>query len=742
MSNWTKQLKWKTRQHGVRLLCLLIMALFLLQAKGIVRFDFFDRLENIAYDVRLRLTMPNKDFPGIAIVDIDEKSLAEEGRWPWGRDRVALLVSQLFDKYHVSAAGFDIVFAEPDDGGLKILKKLEQENSSKDYLETLEKIRPGLDHDKLLANALAGKPVVLGYYFAQDNRRSSGKLPAPLFTGADFKGAETDFVTARSYGANLPILQQSAFGGGDFNDLPDFDGITRRVPMLIKYQGNYYESLSLGLARAVLGDDMVQPPVVSKSNTGYSSVEWLEVGGQKIPLDENARSLIPYRGGEKTFHYISATDVIHGRVKAKELAGKIVLVGTSATGLLDLRATPVDETFPGVEIHANMLTGILTQTIKQLPPYSAVVNIATLFIVGMLLIAFLPKLSVVKATLIVLAGLLFIVMGNLAAWKYGNIVIPLASPMLLTISLFVIDMSFGYFLETRAKRQISELFGQYVPPKLVDEMSRNPDMFDMKSESREMTVMFSDIRDFTRISEGLDPESLSSMINEYLTAMTKVIYDHGGTVDKYIGDAIMAFWGAPVHNTSHAQDSALAAMEMHEVLRNLNVRFKAKDWPELRIGIGINSGLMNVGNMGSSFRKAYTVMGDSVNLASRLEGLTKYYGAGALVSSDTMKATNGIVFQEVDRVMVKGKIEPLTIYQPLGYAGKVGESELRDAAMFEKALEFYRLMDWDACLAILKALSQAKPDKLLYSLYIERIAAFIDHPPPSGWNGVYAFQTK
>lgn len=741
--NWPKQFRWRTRQQSVRLLGLLVVVCFLLQAMGIVRFDLFDRLENIAYDARIRMTMPNKDFPGIVIVDIDEKSLTEEGRWPWGRDQIALLVKQLFDKYQVVAAGFDVVFAEPDDNGLKILRKIEQANLSPPYREALEKFRPALEHDKLLAETLADKPVVLGYYFDLDkkNRSISGSLPAPLFTGEQFKEVGTDFVTASGYGANLPILQHSATGGGHINFLPDFDGITRRVPMLIQYHGKYYEALALGLARAVLGADSIKP-VIRRGSSGYSAVEWLDVAGMKIPLDDSACSLIPYRGGRRIFHYVSAADVMHGRAKPGELMGKIVLVGTSSPGLVDLRATPVGVGYPGIEAHANMLAGILTQTIKQYPPYITAVNITTLFIVGILLIVLLPKLPAFKATLFASASLTLIILGNLAAWKYGNIVIPLASPVLLTLTLFVLDMTFGYFLETRAKQQISDLFGQYVPPKLVDEMSKNPEMFDMKSESRNMTVMFADIRDFTRISEGLDPESLSALINVYLTGMTKVIYDHGGTVDKYIGDAIMAFWGAPVSNAAHAQACVQAAMEMHAVLRTLNCGFKAKGWPELRIGIGINSGLMNVGNMGSIFRKAYTVMGDSVNQASRLEGLTKYYGAGVLVSSDTMQATTGVVFQEVDRVMVKGKIEPLTIYQPLGYTGQVEPSELTEADSFGKALALYRTMDWMGSLVILHALSLANPGKQLYTLYIERISTFIGQPPPEGWNGVYAFQTK
>lgn len=734
--------KWKNRQYSVRLFGLFLIAFFMMQSVGIVRLDLFDRLDDIAYDARTRLMMPERNFPGIVIVDIDEKSLAEEGRWPWPRDKVARLVDELFDRYQVIAAGFDIVFAEPDDSGLRILGKIEKKLDGHAERRVIESIRPELEYDKLLAQSLAGKPVVLGYYFdLGSHQHDSGMLPEPLFKGEAIKNSSTDFISASGYGANLPILQQAVTEGGDFNFIPDFDGITRRVPMLIEYGGNYYESLTLGLARAALGIDNVKP-VIRRESSGYSAVESLEIGSLRIPLDEYACSLIPFRGGRGTFHYVSAADVLHGRTSPSVLEGKIVLVGTTAPGLLDLRSTPVGVGYPGIEAHANMLAGILTQSIKQSPPYLDAVNLTTLLVTGLLLIGLLPKLSPMKSVLLALIVLAAIVSGNLAAWKYGNFVIPLASPLLLTISLFALDTILGYFLETRAKKQISDLFGQYVPPRLVDEMSKNPDEFDMKSESREMTVMFSDIRDFTRISEGLDPETLSAIINEYLTAMTKIIYSHHGTVDKYIGDAIMAFWGAPVRNPDHAQDGIMAAIEMQEALKDLNQQFESKGWPKLRIGIGVNTGTMNVGNMGSAFRKAYTVMGDSVNLASRLEGLTKYYGVGILLGEDAVRASKGIVYEEIDRVMVKGRLEPLAIFQPLGLEGEVSLADLDEAQRFEKALLCYRKKDWENSQAMLQALLHSHPEKLLYSLYLERISSFIDHPPPEDWNGVYAFQTK
>lgn len=735
--NWFRSHEQKVRHYGGYVIGLMLIGIFMLQAMGMLRIGLLDRLELLSYDMRVNFTMPRSAFPGIAIVDIDEKSLAEEGRWPWGRDKMAKLVDQLFDRYQVAAAGFDIVFAEPDENsGLAVLKSLDKNELRRvpQYHDALDKLAPSLDHDRLFAEKLKGRPVVLGYYFdtaGAEQSRTSGALPLPTFPAGVFKQTDTVFVKAYGYGGNLKELQENA-SGGHFDPLPDIDGISRRVPMLIEYQGQYYGSLALELARALMGGADVDP-VVKKSGE-YAALEGLEIGGMNIPLDGNACALVPYRGERGSFKYLSASDVLNGRVDPAALSGKIVLVGTSAPGLMDLRATPVGNVYPGVEIHANLLAGILEQNIKQKPAYATAVEMLTLLLTGLLLTGLLPKLSPIKSILFALILAAAVGTGNLYAWRHG-MVLPLAAPVALILSIFVFEMLYGFFFETRAKRQMSGLFGQYVPPELVNEMSKNPTMFDMKSESREMTVLFSDIRDFTKMSEGLDPDQLSKLINSYLTPMTTIIHKNRGTIDKYIGDAIMAFWGAPVHDPEHAQHAVEAALEMQEALERLNAEFKEKGWPKLKIGIGLNSGLMSVGNMGSEFRKAYTVMGDAVNLASRLEGLTKQYGVGIFVSDATMQAVKGVKFQEIDRVRVKGKIEPATIYVPI--KGEVPPSVDR----FETALGHYRNKQWDEAESLLNSLKEEE-DRLLYRIYLERIAAFRENPPGEGWDGVFEMKTK
>lgn len=725
---------------------LAVLLVFLLHAAKILEIPFIRHIEAISYDARLRLTMPQTPDRRIVIVDIDEKSLAEEGRWPWGRDKLAVMLDQLFDRYHAAVVGFDVVFAEKDESsGLKVLEQLGQ-NELKNlpqFQASLAQLRPQLDHDRIFAQKLAGRPVVLGYYFTSNRDSESGQMPAPSLPAGTFKGIHAALIGASGYGGNLPEFQRAAHSAGHFNPLTDFDGVARRMPMLIEHQGAYYETLSLAMLRTLYGDPAIQAGFEAGTGGVGDSLEWLGIGKLKIPVDENAGALVPYRGKQGSFTYVSATDVLHGRAAAQDLTGAIVLVGTTAPGLMDMRSTPVGAVYPGIEVHANLIAGMLDRNIKHKPGYMLGAELIEMLLLGLLLAFILPLLSPVKASLATLAALLLVLGINLALWQQANMLMPLAATVLTILVLFMLSMSFGFFVESRAKRQITGLFGQYVPPELVDEMSENPGSFAMEGESREMTVLFSDVRGFATISEGLDPKQLSRLMNEYLTPMTRIIHKHRGTIDKYIGDAIMAFWGAPLADPDNARHAILAAMEMQEVMGSLRQKFKADGWPEIQIGIGINTGSMSVGNMGSEFRMAYTVMGDSVNLASRLEGLTKQYGTGIIVGEITQKTlARDFVFRELDRVRVKGKDEPVGIYEPVGLVGQVAEAVLGELKLFQQALKLYRAQNWDLAEIQLLNLQQAAPERLVYPLYLERIAYFRDHPPGTEWDGVFVFHTK
>jgi adenylate cyclase len=739
------------KKHLVRIaLGLLAVLAFLGHAAKYYEIPFVAKFEAIVYDARLQLTMPRTVDPRIVIVDIDERSLGIEGRWPWRRDRLGLLLDRLFDEYKVQVVGFDVVFAERDQSsGLSVLREL-SENELRGvpgFRAALEDLAPELEYDRILAEKMRGRPVVLGYYFNRDPEEVAnrvGQLPEPVLPKGIFQGRNIQPTHWTGYGANLAELQGAAASAGHFNPWPDEDGITRRVPMLAERGGAYYEPLSLALLRLTLGSPPVIPGFTEAPRWAkeYPGLEWLEVGPYSIPVDRDVTTLVPYRGKERSFPYISAADVLQGKAARADLEGRIVLVGATAPGLLDLRAAPVGNVYPGVEIHANLISGMLDGRIKQMPPYVLGAEFTLLALAGFIMALVLPLLNPLRATAVTVVVLAGVVATNVLVWEVGNLVLPLASGVLLVALLFGLNMSYGFFVESRAKKQITGLFGQYVPPELVDEMSQHPERFSMEGDSREMTVLFSDVRGFTTISEGLDPKELSRLMNEFLTPLTQVIYRHRGTIDKYMGDCIMAFWGAPLPDSSHTRNAVLAGMEMLATMHALQPQFQARGWPQLHIGVGVNSGRMSVGNMGSEIRVAYTVMGDSVNLASRLEGLTKQYGVGMIVGEATRAACKDLVFRELDRMRPKGKTDSVAIYEPIGPAASLDKAMSDELSLWQQALRLYRAQEWDMAELQLINLQRLHPARALYAEFLSRVALFRKHPPGPDWDGAWTFETK
>ncbi len=747
-----KKLLEQFTRHGMRIaLSLGVIVFLLLNASGAFQLDFINRLENFTYDARLKLMMPGTQDERIVIVDIDEKSLLEQGRWPWGRNKLAQLVDVLFDKYKIKVVGFDVVFAEKDESsGLKSLEEIERTHlkSDNNFHNIIEQLRPKLDYDQVFANSLKGRNVVLGYYFRQDNKddasKSVGVLPPPSFVDGSFKGKNIHFKQASGFGGNLGILQQNAVAAGHFNPDPDQDGISRKVPMLMSHEGNLYEALSIAVARIALDAPKLEAGFAEGIGVDqqYAGLEWLKLKDKRIPVDDQISSLIPYRGQQGSFQYVSASDVLNGKVEPEVLENKIVLVGTTAPGLMDLRATPVQNVYAGVEIHANMIAGILDQNIKEHPAYMLGAEFITLLLAGLLLALLLPILSPLWATAMTAGAFTLSIMLNLAMWQFANLALPLASLLLMIAGIYVLNMSYGFFVESRGKRQLAGLFGQYVPPELVDEMAQNPEAISLEGESREMTVLFSDVRGFTTISEGLDPKQLSQLMNEFLTPMTRVIHQNRGTIDKYMGDAIMSFWGAPLSDPDHAKHAMHAAMGMIDSLGTLQAQFEAKGWPKIEIGVGLNSGVMTVGNMGSEFRMAYTVMGDAVNLGSRLESLTKAYGVHIIVSEFTKDKVPEYVYRELDVVRVKGKDEPVAIFEPICEAGKEDQETKDELKLYREAIRLYRSQNWDLAELQFINLQKLNPQRYLYEMYAKRVAYFRLNPPGKGWDGVYTHESK
>ena len=708
---------------------------------------FLQRLEEQAYDIRLRATMPEKIDPRIVIIDVDERTLAAEGRWPLSRDRWVLLLKQLFDVYKLKVVGFDVLFTEPDtSSGLDKLETLGTTvfKSSAEFQEKLAELRPTLDYDALFAESMKKYPVVLA--FSGSNERSGleklelGVLPPPTFLSSAFRmpvvSSEID-----GFSGNLKSLQAAAVATGHILPRVDFDGVLRRIPMFVKFKDGYYESLSLATYRTFLDNEPIKITPRDDEGDKIPKIKHIKLRDTIIPLDSDGAAYIPYRGRNPMFRYISATDVIRGRLTPGELEGKIAFVGSSAQGLFDLRNTPVNEVYPGVETHATMVSGYLDNSLKQRPRFELAIHAYTILLLGIPLALALVKLNPIYATATAAVVAVAYAAFNMY-WWYAGYILPLAMPLLMIGLLYILNMTYGFFIEARSKRQITGIFGTYVPKELVEEMAKDPGTYTTKGESRNMTVLFSDVRNFTSISEGLSPAELTKMMNAYLTAMTETIQRDRGTIDKYIGDAIMAFWGAPLKDEKHAEHALHSALAMQKVIKDIAPDFIKRGWPKLEIGVGLNCGEMTVGDMGSSFRRAYTVMGDAVNLASRLEGLTKEYGVGILVSENIVNTVPIVIYRELDRVRVKGKLEPISIYEPVGLKGDIANQLLDEIDQFHRALDKYREQRWDEAEALLVKLAQADPNRKVYQVYIERVTNLRLQPPGKNWDGVFTFTTK
>jgi adenylate cyclase len=726
-----------------------LSALFVLliaaHVAGLIHIAPMQRAEAWLYDAWIKRTAPAGGDDRVAILDIDEASLRSLGRWPWSRDTLTALVEQLFDRYGVAAVGFDVVFAEPDtSSGLDTLKQLAYRDlaGSRDFRAAVEKLAPRLDYDARFAQVLAERPLSLGYYFIPQGYgdAKSGVLPPPSLPADVFAPLRPGVPPPSGYGANLAAFQQAAQGAGFFNMRADADGTARQMNLVSPYGAGYYLALSASTLRVAFGGDAAAAGVDRQSVLGRQYLSpWLEVGGIRVPLSADGTVHVPYQAGSP-FPYLSAADVLAGKAPLEQLENRIVLLGSTAPGLSDLRVTPFSNAFPGVEIHAHLIAGMLDGTTRATPPWADDARLAAVLLLGALLTALLLRFGPtigLAATVILLALLLA---AYHAAWSRFQVV-PMAAPMLTLFGLYALNTAYGFFAATRSKRQITKLFGQYVPPELAAEMSQDPAHYTMEGQSREMTVLFSDIRGFTNFSEKLPPAELSEVLNAYLSTMTRIIQQHQGTIDKYIGDAIMAFWNAPVDLNDHATRAVQTALDMQAALPQLNAEFAARGWPEVKIGIGVNTGRMSVGNMGSEFRMSYTVMGDAVNLGSRLEGITKQYGVGILATQPTVEADPVHAFMKIDDVRVKGKETPVAIYQPLGRKDELSEQAQMIAQLFEAAFARYQAQDWDEATKMLTELKAAAPC-ILCDIYLERIAHFRESPPPADWDGVFVYTTK
>jgi adenylate cyclase len=736
--------RWFARKFGyARLVCLAL--LIGLAALRIADPPPIEELRVRTFDTYQRIDYRVKTARPVTIVDIDEKSLANPklGQWPWPRTRIADMVANL-TKLGAVAIAFDIMFAEPDrlnpDVAADTFHNLDE--------ATREKLRALPSNDQVLADAMRHSRVVLGETGLPDIlSEPDDTLPV---TGLAMLGEDPQRFMYKFPGLlrNTPVLEKAAAGRGMLTINPERDGIVRRVPMIMQAQGATVPSLSFEMLRVVTGTDTI---FIKSDQAGITS---LGVKGFQIPTDLNGQLWVHFARHDRSI-YVSATDVLEGRVPPEKIKGKLVLVGTSAAGLNDLKTTPVDPAMPGVEIHAQVLESALTRAVLAQPYYGPAVEFFSALVLGLLVIAFAPAFGPVT---LVVVGALFASLLVGTSWYFYTqyrLLIDFTYPLLSTTSIYLTLIFTSFVREQTQRRQIRSAFGQYLSPALIEQLAQSPEKLVLGGEEREMTIMFSDVRGFTTISESYkhDPQGLTALMNRFLTPLTNAILARKGTIDKYMGDAIMAFWNAPLDDKEHQLNACEAAVDMLDRIDVLNKQreLEAKEgghvYIPLNVGVGLNTGTCVVGNMGSDLRFDYSVLGDSVNLASRLEGQSKEYGFPIIVGSKTALAVKDkFAILELDFIMVKGKKEPEVIY------AIAGREDTAQSGRFQRLrnltiemLACYRSRDWDGALAAIergRKSDDGRALELLYNLYEVRIQGYRKTPPPEDWNGAFALLTK
>jgi adenylate cyclase len=736
--------RWFARRFGyARLACVVLLIAFagvrVLDPAPIqeLRVRTFDTFQVI--DPRIKTARP------VTIIDIDERSLADPrlGQWPWPRTRIADMIATL-TRLGAVVIAFDVVFSEPDrlnpDIAADTFRNLDE--------ATREKLRALPSNDQIFADAVHHSRVVLGESGGPDVHAELDKnLPV---TGFAMMGEAPQHFLFQFPGLlrNVRVIEEAAAGRGLFTVVPERDGIVRRVPMLMLAQGIIMPSLSFEMLRVASGSDTI----LTKTNEG--GIQSIAVKGFQIPTDRNGQLWVHYAHRDPSI-YVSAVDVLDGRVPPDKIEGKLVLIGTSAIGLNDIKTTPVTPVMPGVEIHAQVLESALTGAVLSQPSYAAGIEFLAALVLGLLVIAFAPNLGPAR---LVILGALFASLLIGTSWYFyihDRLLIDFTYPLLSTMAIYLTLIFSSFVREQAQRRQIRSAFGQYLSPALVAQLAQSPEKLVLGGEEREMTIMFSDVRGFTTISETYkhDPQGLTKLMNRFLTPLTNVILACKGTIDKYMGDAIMAFWNAPLDDGEHQLNACEAAIGMLERIEELNTQREIEAqhgghvYIPLNVGVGLNTGVCVVGNMGSDLRFDYSVLGDSVNLASRLEGQSKEYGFPIIAGSKTALAVKDkFAILELDFIMVKGKNEPEVIY------AIAGREDTAQSAQFQRLrnltiemLACYRNRDWDGALAAIergRRTDEAHALRRLYDLYEARILDYQKNPPPDDWNGAYALLTK
>lgn len=840
---WLDVRRWSLAAFVRSALLLLPLFVMLPQVLGLAEYEIIERIEQRIYDRRLRwFDSTQQRDERIVIIDIDEASLKQYGRWPWRRQVLARLNTELLQRQQVALLGFDVLFSEPEDDPHADIRQWLQTHLPQQPVpaERLQELDALMRNDGPLVDSVRGQRVVLGYYFSS-NRDSgrTGTLPQPLpMQAAAVKGtgpsatqpaaeaagqlpARPQRMTGpplmEGYTANLPELAAAVPAGGFMNALTDSDGSLRSVPLLAqlndvadeKTSGDaggaaangsapqpvpqtaaqadggrgigssgaasaadasgtafatrttaapsgprYYPSLSLAMFLALLGPTEVQlAPVAGTalSRSGPAQLGGLDVRQGNdvlhIPTDIHGAMLVPFRdkggkggrGGGGRFAYISAADVLSGRLQAQQLQGKIALLGTSAPGLRDLRVTPVNPNYPGVEVHATLLSAMLDGRFIHVPDYARGYALVTVLLASLALLVLLPRTGATGAWVVCLG--LMLLMGGINVWAYvqAHVALPLAASWVTVMLTYVLHVSYGLLLETRTKKQLASLFGHYVPAELVSEMVKRPGAYTTEVQSRELTILFCDIRQFTRMAETMEPQQVQALLNRLFNRIAAIIAANHGTIDKYIGDCVMAFWGAPLPVADHAWLAVKTVADIGEMLLDFNAEQLQEGLAPIQLNIGINSGVVSVGDMGSSIRRSYTVLGDAVNVAARLEPLAKRYDVALVAGERTAALAPQVQWQWLDTVRVQGRAHAVQVYAPFDAqqpAAELDAEQQHEAALWQQFRQMYQARAWHEGLQLLHTLQALRPGKRLYVLYQERLSTFIRQAPPPDWDGV------
>lgn len=745
-------------RRSVQMVLLLALLLLATWFSGADR-PWLQRLQYITFDTFNRI-QPREATDSVVIVDIDEESIAVLGQWPWPRDVMAKLVTNLKDM-GASSTSFDIVFAEPDRTSPSLMASRMAQDVIGRAARTLLETMP--DNDTVFAQSIAqAGNVVTGFVWSSSG--NEGKIPVSSRGIVMSKEARTMLLqsaeTSTHMVTNLPMLEKAAAGNGSFSVSTDLDGIVRRVPLVIKFVPDekgapqLYPSLALEALRVAMGG---KNSIQISQTKAASFVDLLKpalrvkIGSLTIPLNNDGQFWVYYTPQTKE-RYIPAWRVVAGQIDREAIQNKIVMVGTSAEGLKDIRSSPLDLFVPGVEMHVNIIEQALQGKFIARPALATGIEAVFIFITGLAVIVLAPFINLVLLLVVVMLLVISAFAVSWTAYTGPGVLIDPVYPSLAVMVMFVLSSLLSYLKAEYERREIRGAFGLYISPEFMTELTRNPDKLKLGGEIKNLTIMFTDIRNFTTISEAMTPEVLINTMNDFLTPMSDEVMKTRGTIDKYMGDAMMAFWNAPLDVDNHEREAVRTALAMRNVLAPINARMKAlaeaqnRPFYPLNCGIGVNTGPCAVGNMGSKQRFAYSVLGDACNLASRLEGQTKTYGVNILLGESTARHVQDFALMEIDFIQVKGKTEPVRIYTVLGDEQMGQESTFQSwQASHHAFIDAYRAGHFVDALGHIKACRTMDGEDRLGDYYMVmelRIKDFQKNTPPQNWDGVYAATGK